>query len=56
MDKSLKIIAIITLIIFLFQLTMFTVTDDLVYGVWAILLAIVMRIRVTVDPKEDERK
>lgn len=56
MDKSLKIFGIAVLVIFLFQLTMFTVTDDLVYGVWAILLAQVMRIRVTVNTKDGERK
>lgn len=56
MDKSLKIIGIVVLIIFLYQLTMFTVSDDLVYGVWAILLALVMRIRITINHKDGERK
>lgn len=45
------ITAIFVLVMFVYQLTLFAMTDDLTHGIWAILLSLVMRINVTVNPK-----
>lgn len=60
MEKTAKVLGIIfalaILAIFLYELTMFAVTDELSHGIWAILLSLALRISVTVNPKEPDRK
>lgn len=60
MEKTAKVLGILSalfvLIMFVYNLFTFAKTDDLTHGIWAILLALVMRISVTVNPKEGKRK